>query len=107
MKILNYKKEEMNPFVDSRYSNNGGGYSQPLYRYEIQQGLRTHIIEVEDSSCGEFGDRITISIDGKVVSYYDHVGGCNEWNEISCPMHWHWLRLLGWARWIGYDCNND
>ena len=47
---------EQNPFVDLRKANNGGGYSQPRidFTFRGKKGF------INDTSCGDFGDRIQI-----------------------------------------------
>lgn len=58
LKIINIIEEEQNPFYDKDRSNNGGGYHQPLIKITLNNGVTW---EVDDTSCGDFGDRFTIS----------------------------------------------
>jgi hypothetical protein len=55
------KRVEQNPFVNPRKANNGGGYSQPLIEFTLR-GIKGCI---NDTSCGDFGDRITITYGNK------------------------------------------
>ena len=67
------KVEEQNPYVDPMKANNGGGYSQPLITF-VFNGTTGYI---DDSSCGDFGERIHIEYKDK--SYcVDAVGRENE-----------------------------
>ena len=70
-KILNVR--EQNPNANSNTSINGGGYSQPLITF-VFNGTTGYI---DDSSCGDFGERIHIEYKDK--SYcVDAVGRENE-----------------------------
>lgn len=64
--IKSYKminSEEQNDFYDPRKSNNGGGYHQPYYEYELETHDNKIIrLEVDDTSCGDFGKRINIRV---------------------------------------------
>jgi hypothetical protein len=73
---------EQNPFVDPTRSNNGGGYSQPRIDFTFK-GLQGFI---NDSSCGEFGDRLEI-VFGDKVYYCDYVGGNIEYSDFSKYKH--------------------
>ena len=55
------KVEEQNPYVDPMKANNGGGYSQPLITF-VFNGTTGYI---DDSSCGDFGERIHIEYKDK------------------------------------------
>lgn len=79
-KNKNFRKVyQTNPYYNSEMSCNGGGYNQPLTI--IQYG--DWRVEIEDTSCGDFGDRIITKI------YYkgEEVDICiyNEMDDIYCP----------------------
>ena len=59
MKVLNEKQQ--NSFYNESQSRNGGGYNQPLIKFEFYgiEGV------VNDTSCGDFGERFTVKWDGK------------------------------------------
>jgi len=63
---------EQNPFADIRKSNNGGGYSQPLAKFK----MGSHILTIDDSSCGDFGRRYTVSYDDIVIYDRNDIDGC-------------------------------
>jgi hypothetical protein len=74
---------EQNPFVDPTRSNNGGGYSQPRidFTYKGKKGF------INDSSCGEFGERLEI-VYGDKVYYCDFVSQKNlEYSDFSKYKH--------------------
>ena len=56
--------EEQNRFFDSRKSQNGGGYRQPLITFAFN-GVAGYI---NDSSCGDFGKRIHVQYKDKSYS---------------------------------------
>lgn len=76
IKIL--KEIEQNEFYNPRYSNNGGGYSQPYYEFEINGEKGS----LSDTSCGDFGDRWELTI-GKKQAYYDGVGRREFWTDFT------------------------
>lgn len=53
------EKTETNPFASRELAGNGGGYSQPLTVLRFADGVR---VEVEDTSCGDFGSRYWVSL---------------------------------------------
>ena len=59
---------EQNPFVNPKKANNGGGYSQPRIDFTLR-GIKGCI---NDTSCGDFGDRVEIVYGGKEY-FYDSV----------------------------------
>lgn len=65
LEIIALKKEEQNRFADINTANNGGGYSQPKYEVSFNDGT---VIIIDDTSCGDFGKRIYISVekDGEI-----------------------------------------
>lgn len=52
----------VNDDYDPRFSNNGGCYYQPTINRTYSDGIK---VVVEDSSCGEFGDRFNIMVTTK------------------------------------------
>ena len=52
---------EQNPFADPKKASNGGGYFQPRIDFTLR-GIKGCI---NDTSCGDFGDRITITYGNK------------------------------------------
>jgi len=67
---------EQNPFADPRKANNGGGYSQPRIDFTLR-GIKGFI---NDTSCGDFGDRVEI-VYGNKEYYLDSVS--KEYIEYS------------------------
>lgn len=70
---------EQNPFVEPTKANNGGGYSQPriAFTYKGVKGF------INDSSCGEFGERLEI-VYGEKSYYCDFVSQKNlEYSDFS------------------------
>ena len=59
---------EQNPFADPRKANNGGGYLQPRIDFTFR-GIKGFI---NDTSCGDFGDRIQI-VYGDKEYFFDSV----------------------------------
>ena len=59
---------EQNPFANPRKANNGGGYSQPRIDFTLR-GIKGCI---NDTSCGDFGDRVEI-VYGNKKYYFDSV----------------------------------
>ena len=59
---------EQNPFVEPTKANNGGGYSQPRIDFTFR-GIKGFI---NDTSCGDFGDRVEI-VYGDKKYYLDSV----------------------------------
>ena len=76
-KIINWV--EQNPFVDPTKANNGGGYSQPRIDFTFK-GIKGFI---NDTSCGDFGERLEIAYNDKIY-YCDYVSGNNvEYSDFS------------------------
>ena len=69
---------EQNTFANPTKASNGGGYSHPRidFTYKGKKGF------INDSSCGEFGDRLEI-VFGDKVYYCDYVGGNIEYSDFS------------------------
>jgi len=65
MQIKEISRVSQNPFFDDGKSNNGGGCSQPLVEFEFN-GIEGSI---DDTSCGDFGARYSVSYDGKYFLY--------------------------------------
>lgn len=59
---------EQNPFADPRKANNGGGYFQPRidFTFRGKKGF------INDTSCGDFGDRVEI-VYGDKEYFFDSV----------------------------------
>jgi hypothetical protein len=70
--------EEQNRFYDSRRTQNGGGYHQPLITF-VFNGTTGYI---DDSSCGDFGERIHIEYKDKCYSL-DTIGEYDEYSSFS------------------------
>lgn len=51
------------PEYDSALCNNGGSYYQPTGGALFSIGGQPVSVEIDDSSCGEFGSRVYVSID--------------------------------------------
>ncbi len=70
---------EQNPFANPMKANNGGGYSQPRIDFTFR-GIKGFI---NDTSCGDFGDRIEI-VYGEKSYYCDFVSQKNlEYSDFS------------------------
>ena len=67
---------EQNPFANPRKTNNGGGYFQPRIEFTFK-GKKGFI---NDTSCGDFGDRVEI-VWGNKEYYIDSVS--REYTEYS------------------------
>lgn len=80
MEIVINSVEEQNSFADDSMSSNGGGYSQPFYKFEYGNWKGSF----SDTSCGDFGSRHNVTI----------TDGTNEYT--AC-----WGTMDG----IGYDSN--
>lgn len=75
------------PDYDPRFSNNGGSYYQPTYKVTFEDGSH---ITIEDTSCGDFGDRIFVEavLSGKVyAAYYGSMvdDECSEFTSEAIP----------------------
>ena len=55
---------EQNPYADIEKSINGGGYSQPFIEFTFN-GVKG---KINDTSCGEFGERFFVEFKGKEYS---------------------------------------
>ena len=68
-KIVILKEEQGNPCYDPAKANNGGGYDQPIITFLIdgKQGV------LEDTSCGDFGWRLRLEIEGEGIWSYNSV----------------------------------
>lgn len=81
---------QQNSFYDGRFSNNGGGYYQPYYKINGFLSNGQYVtIEIDDSSIGDFGDRIYMAIatnEGKYYMYhYDNTMQFEVWRECDVP----------------------
>ena len=83
-KIFNLiSRVEQNPFADPRKANNGGGYSQPRIDFTLR-GITGFI---NDTSCGDFGDRVEI-VYGNKEYFYDSVSrNYIEYSDFSNKNH--------------------
>lgn len=70
--------EEQNPFFDISKSRNGGGYHQPLITFTFNG--KTGFID--DSSCGDFGERFSV-IFGDKYYWLDTINGYEENSTFS------------------------
>lgn len=59
LQITDYSWVETNENYDPDRANNGGGYSQPDYSISFSDGVS---VKISDTSCGEFGSRISADI---------------------------------------------
>lgn len=62
IKILNAWGSQGNPCYDPRACGTSGGYDQPYGGMTVRVGAEHLYIEVEDSSCGDFGERYSIAV---------------------------------------------
>ena len=62
---INIEEKETNEHYDSERCHNGGGYHQPCIVATLMSGMQ---MEIDDSSCGEFGSRVDI-----ILRMGDHV----------------------------------
>ena len=76
LKIVEIDEEDLNPYADVRFCNNGGGYLQYSVTYEINGCT----LEYEDTSCGDFGDRYSTTF-GPYSYSYDGVSGDGEYSD--------------------------
>ncbi len=71
-------------------SHNGGSYCQPVIMLDTMSGIR---IVIDDSSCGEFGDRyeLSISVGSEEIAHCGCDGvsnsGCWSTFDRSNPVH--------------------
>ena len=54
---------ETNPYADAETARNGGGYSQPEGGCVLEINGDLLSVEVSDTSCGDFGSRVSVEID--------------------------------------------
>lgn len=80
--------EEQNPHASLETAYNGGGYQQPHFVLTSEDGV---IIEVSDTSCGDFGSRIKVRFSGKypeeTIVSYGTMEGENE--SVDLPEAYH------------------
>lgn len=62
MKLVITKNTEQNASADINNCSNGGGYFQPVIEGKIYLKKTTLRFSLNDSSCGEFGNRFEFSI---------------------------------------------
>ena len=60
--IILIEEREQNDFFDKRKQNNGGGYHQPFKKYSFEYNNKTYTLVYDDTSCGDFGCRYSVSI---------------------------------------------
>lgn len=58
---------ETNPYANAETANNGGGYAQPEGGCVLEVNGDLLTVEVTDTSCGDFGPRISVDIDAPAV----------------------------------------
>ena len=87
VEILEQNEENMNPHYDPEMDRNGGGYYQPKITLKLR--VRTphkefnRIFTIEDTSCGDFGNRWSIDVDnGLRLANHDNVDDI-EWSMLS------------------------
>lgn len=78
VKILEWKQQ--NPHYDPTRANNGGGYNQPLVRFEY----KGKVFIIDDHGCGDFGEDFTIFHEGKAIGGYSDMNAFE--NGIYCEM---------------------
>lgn len=78
MENIHLLGEETNPFACAEKCNDGGGYFQPAGGavVELEDGTAC-IVEYEDSSCGDFGSRKSVSF--SAPGYYAKI----SWGAMS------------------------
>lgn len=90
---------EQNPFADPRKANNGGGYSQPRIDFTLR-GIKGFI---NDTGCGDFGDRVEI-VYGDKKYYLDSVSRdyieCSDFSKFN---HSDRLAVKGIRKYTGYN----
>ena len=98
-KIFNLiSRVEQNPFADPRKANNGGGYSQPRIDFTLR-GITGFI---NDTSCGDFGDRVEI-VYGNKEYYFDSVSkDYIEYSDFSKFNHSDRQAVKGIQKYTGY-----
>lgn len=63
MMEMKYEVTQMNPCYNESMASNGGGYYQPLFNLSfLKEGEKVLEGSLRDRSCGEFGDRINLSL---------------------------------------------
>lgn len=92
LKITKLTVTETNPFYDPETCHNGGGYSQPSTYAELSDGTT---VDIEDSSCGDFGGRIYAVLrkgDNRVTCNY---GSMLDTYELDSTISWaEWADVL-------------
>lgn len=83
IKILNVWGKEANEFRNPSTANNGGGYSQPYGGLTVQVGKEHLYIEVDDTSCGDFGERYSIAVYAieRQMKWFIHFNQIDEQKE--------------------------
>ena len=51
------------PEYDVAYSSNGGSYYQPCGGALLRIGEKDVVVNIDDTSCGDFGSRVNVSIE--------------------------------------------
>ena len=65
--IISAWGSEPNPYANTDTANNGGGYSQLDGGCIMEINGDLLCVEVADTSCGDFGSRISVDIDAPAV----------------------------------------
>lgn len=83
IKILNAWGSQGNEFYDPAAANNGGGYDQSYGGITVQVGDEHLYIEVDDTSCGEFGERYSIAVYAieRQMKWFIHFNQIDEQKE--------------------------
>lgn len=81
---------------DEALCHNGGSYYQPTWTITFSDGA---VMEIEDSSCGDFGSRIdgSLKIPGKEVlrfNYGSMNGMSQAYTDLSESEHRDYIRLV-------------
>jgi hypothetical protein len=105
LRIVDYRSEETNPYADPDKAHNGGGYSQPNIDVKFSDGIS---VSISDTSCGDFGSRISASItDGEEV-FHAHWGSMepdNYFSDIDENIYADHLNII--AEELGYEIPSE
>ena len=100
MKIINIAETNMNEYYAPDNSHDGGGYYQPHIIIDFDDGIR---VIIDDTSCGDFGNRIAARVYmGDTLIYSAAWGDMLSMSEKGSDIPWSdRLRLIYDA--TGYD----